>query len=101
MAVGQKDGSGFFWGLRLSENEKKGSMGKIGGRTVTPQGNTGLRPVQEASKIIGSVHASLLSPHTRFDTNLMVDNRLVIKDEKTNLLVMGWESMALKRANIK
>ena len=75
-------------------------MGKIGGRTVTPQGNTGLRPVQEASKIIGSVHASLLSPHTGFDTNFMVDNRLVIHDDKTNLLVMGEKSMALKRTNI-
>ena len=43
---------------------------------------------------------SLLSPHTGFDTNFMVDNRLVIHDDKTNLLVMGEKSMALKWTNI-
>ena len=56
--------------------------------------------MKEASKIIGRCHASLLLPHTGFDTNFMVDNRLVIHDDKTNLLVMGEKSMALKWTNI-
>ena len=33
------------------------------------------------------------SPHTGFDTNFMVDHRLVINNEKTHLVVMepkGW-----------
>ena len=56
--------------------------------------------MKEASKIIGRCHVSLRSTHTGFDTNLMVDNRLVKNDDKSNLLVMGGKSMALKRANI-